>query len=157
MHLEHTSLLSLRSTSAPLLNKTIELTRDRDRTPSSDLKGRDWFYHYRTLNDKFVLQHQSLDGYLFLRFFKFIVAICFLGCCITWPILFPVNASGNGGASQLDRISISNIKGSTPHLWAHAIVAWLFLGELSFQSISLVLTSNEPLQDPSCSSLPENG
>src|SRR5450755_4027147 len=105
---------------------------DRDRTPASDRKGRKWFHDFRTLNDKFVLQHQSLDGYLFLRFFKFIIAICFVGCCITWPILFPINATGAGGASQLDRISLSNIANST-RLYAHAVVAWLFLGKFSFR------------------------
>jgi calcium permeable stress-gated cation channel len=79
------------------------------------------------LNDRFVLQHSSFDGYLFLRFFRFIITICFVGSCITWPVLFPVNAAGNGGASQLDIISFSNID-DNKRLYAHALVAWLFLG-----------------------------
>ena len=79
------------------------------------------------MNDKFVLQHSSFDGYLFLRFFRFIITICFVGSCITWPILFPINATGNGGAAQLDIISFSNID-DNKRLYAHAVVAWLFLG-----------------------------
>ena len=53
--------------------------------------------------------------------------ICFVGSCITWPILLPINATGNGGASQLDIISFSNVN-DNKRLYAHAVVAWLFLG-----------------------------
>jgi calcium permeable stress-gated cation channel len=87
-----------------------------------------WFHDFRLLDDQFVLRHQSLDGYLFLRFFKCIILICFVGCCITWPILFPVNATGGGEASQLDKLTFSNVN-KNGRLYAHAIVAWLFLGK----------------------------
>jgi len=38
--------------------------------------------------------HSSLDNYLFLRLFKILFTICLVGAIITWPILFPVNATG---------------------------------------------------------------
>lgn len=55
--------------------------------------------------DTYVLQHNSLDGYFLLRFLKIITIICFVGCCITWPILFPINATGGVGKQQLDLLT----------------------------------------------------
>lgn len=56
-----------------------------------------------------------------------IVVMCFVGCCITWPILFPVNATGGGGESQLDVLSFSNVADAKRY-YAHTFVAWAFLG-----------------------------
>lgn len=98
---------------------------EKERTPASRPKGGHWFQDFRTLSDEYVLQHNSLDGYLYLRFLRFIIGVCLLGCVITWPILMPINATGGGDASQLDRISFSNIKKNS-HLWAHVAVAWVF-------------------------------
>lgn len=61
------------------------------------------------LPDTYVLQHNSLDGYFLLRYLKIAVVICFVGCLMTWPVLFPVNATGGAGKTQLDMLSFSNI------------------------------------------------
>lgn len=107
----------------------------KDRTPQETPDGKSWFHDFKTLSDKFVLQHNSLDAYLYLRFLKFIVGICFLGCCMSWPILFPINATGGGKATQLDRISFSNIsKEKKNYLWAHLVVAWGFF----FATLALI-------------------
>jgi hypothetical protein len=50
-----------------------------------------------------------LDGYFLLRYLRIAVIICFLGCCITWPILFPVNATGGNHSQQLNIIAFGNI------------------------------------------------
>lgn len=97
----------------------------RDRTPVSSLKRFEWFRTLRRLDDKFVLEHSSLDAYLYLRFLRTIIFTCFVGVCITWPILLPVNATGGGNASQLDRLGLGNV-GYKDRLYAHAVVAWLF-------------------------------
>lgn len=47
---------------------------------------------------------------------------------MTWPILFPVNATGGGKQEQLDRISFSNVSNSDGRYYAHALLAWLFFG-----------------------------
>lgn len=100
---------------------------EKDRTPISRAEDWWWFKDFRNIPDRFVLQHNSLDAYLFLRFLKFIIVVCFVGACVTWPILFPINATGGGRATQLDKISFSNIT-KNGHLWAHTAVAWvLFL------------------------------
>jgi calcium permeable stress-gated cation channel len=103
------------------------LTRHRHRTPSSSTNGVKWLHDFRSLDDKFVLRHQSLDGYLFLRFFKLIILISFIGCLLSWPILLPVNSTGGGKSSQLDKLAFGNVE-DNKRFYAHAIVAWLFLG-----------------------------
>lgn len=51
---------------------------------------------------------------------------------MTWPILFPVNATGGGGQEQLDILSISNIDtfdtANRNRLFAHVLVGWVFYG-----------------------------
>jgi calcium permeable stress-gated cation channel len=108
---------------------------EKERTPETSSDGKSFLQDFRRLSDKFVLQHNSLDAYLFLRFFKFIIWICLIGTCITFPILLPINATGGGSASQLDRLSFSNVE-KNDHLWAHLVVAWvLFLGVLALIAV----------------------
>ncbi|CAK3845306.1 hypothetical protein DOTSEDRAFT_75304 [Lecanosticta acicola] len=98
---------------------------EKDRTPASRAEDWWWFKDFRNIPDRFVLQHHSLDAYLFLRFLKFIIVVCFAGACLTWPILFPINATGGGRATQLDKISFSNIA-KNDYLWTHTVIAWVF-------------------------------
>ncbi|ETS74679.1 hypothetical protein PFICI_13163 [Pestalotiopsis fici W106-1] len=102
----------------------IDLIPEKHRTPSSSTSRLDWISALLKLDDRFILEHSSLDGYLFLRFLRTIIFICFVGSCITWPILFPVNATGGGNLSQLEKIGFGNVA-DTSRLWAHVAVAWL--------------------------------
>jgi hypothetical protein len=72
-----------------------------------------------------------MDAYLYMRFLKMLVKLSFVGAIITWPILFPVNATGGGGESGLDIISFSNVNSPTRY-FAHAVVAWIFFGWTMF-------------------------
>ncbi|POS72522.1 DUF221 domain-containing protein [Diaporthe helianthi] len=105
----------------------IDVIPEKDRTPISSLKRFEWFRTFRQLDDKFVLEHSSLDAYLYLRFLKTSVYVCFVGAVITWTILFPVNATGGGDATQLDRLGFGNVR-HKDRLYAHAVVAWVFYG-----------------------------
>lgn len=100
---------------------------EHDRTPQSSHSSVSWVHDFRVLRDKFVLRHSSLDGYLFLRFLRVIMIVCGLGVLLTWPILLPVNATGGGNASQLDKIAFSNVADNN-RLYAHAVIAWIFFG-----------------------------
>nr|KAK5440428.1 phosphate metabolism protein 7 [Exophiala xenobiotica] len=97
------------------------------RTPKSDTGFFALIRNYTNLPDSHVLRHNSLDGYLWLRFFKILIVMSFVGCCITWPVLFPVNATGGGGQQQLDILSMSNVENPNRY-FAHAGVACIFLG-----------------------------
>lgn len=104
--------------------------KEDQRTPALPNGFFNWFKNYFNLPDLYALQHQSLDAYLFLRFLRMTVIITFVGCCITWPILFPVNATGGNGESGLDILSYSNVNSSTfqkrYRYFAHLFVSWVY-------------------------------
>ncbi|KAF1947352.1 DUF221-domain-containing protein [Clathrospora elynae] len=106
---------------------------EKDRTPCSKRSSAswEWVHTMRTVPDKFMLYHQSLDSYLFLRFLRTLIFICTVGAVITWPILIPVNYTGGGKSKELDRISIGNVNNKN-HLYAHAVVAWVFFSFIMF-------------------------
>jgi calcium permeable stress-gated cation channel len=100
-----------------------------------------WIKDFRGLKDEFILDHQSIDGYLFVRFFKVIIIISFLGCLLTWPVLFPVNATGGAGRQQLDLLTMANVAQSPPsnvnRYYAHALISVIFI------SIILIIVARE--------------
>ncbi|KAI1307143.1 DUF221-domain-containing protein [Xylaria venustula] len=104
---------------------------DKDQTPPADHGYLGWLHTMCKLPDKFLLYHESLDTYLYLRFLRTIITICVVGCCLTWPVLMPVNATGGGSSTELDKITISNVT-EPNHLYAHAVMAWAFLGFVLF-------------------------
>jgi hypothetical protein len=66
-----------------------------------------------------------------MRFLKMLTVMAFVGAIITWPILFPVNATGKGGESGLDILSFSNVQDPTRY-FAHALMAWVFFSWVMF-------------------------
>lgn len=91
-----------------------------------------WFGAFNKIPDTHALQHQSFDAYLFLRLIKISATICLVGCFITWPVLFPVNATGHGGSKGLDILAYGNVATSPDsnknRYYAHTFVAWIYYG-----------------------------
>lgn len=110
------------------------LTSTRERSPALPTGLLNWFGRFWSIPDTYALNHQSFDAYLFLRLLKMFVVIAFVGCCITWPVLFPVNATGGGGLVQLNVLTFGNIL--TPkhssRLYAHTFVGWLYFGFIMY-------------------------
>ncbi|MCJ1383845.1 hypothetical protein MMC17_006959 [Xylographa soralifera] len=105
--------------------------RPQERTPPLPSGLFNWVGAFNKIPDSYVLNHQSIDGFLLLRFLKIASVICLVGCFITWPILFPVNATGGNQRIQLDILTYSNVDpgaGSNPRYYAHCFVAWAYLG-----------------------------
>ncbi|KAI9876395.1 MAG: hypothetical protein M1830_006298 [Pleopsidium flavum] len=99
--------------------------REQERSPDLPKGFLDWLGAFFSIPDSYVLNHHSLDGFLLLRYLKISVAICFVGCCITWPVLFPVNATGGNGQQQLDLLAFGNVANKNRY-YAHTGVAWIF-------------------------------
>lgn len=93
-----------------------------------------WVGTFWKIPDIYALQHQSLDAYLYVRFLRMALTLCFVGCLITWPILFPVNATSSGGQSQLDVLSYANVNQKTEksRYYAHALVMWAYFGFIMY-------------------------
>jgi hypothetical protein len=104
--------------------------REQERSPNLSPGFFGWIKDFWKVPDIYALQHQSIDAYLFLRYLRICTAICFVSLCITWPILFPVNATGGNGKSELELLSYSNIdiENQSNRLYAHVFVAWLVYG-----------------------------
>jgi hypothetical protein len=100
-----------------------------ERTPETPTGFFNWVSSMYKIPDTYVLQHHSMDAYLLLRFLKVITFICFVGSCITMPVLWPVNATGGAGNVQFDMLSISNVKNTFARYYAHCFISWIFVGE----------------------------
>lgn len=103
----------------------------RDRTPASSTAYFAWVKTLWTLGDRFLLEHSSLDAYLYLRFLRTVITICVVGTLITWPILMPINAAGGGSSTELDKVGFGNVQ-EPKRYYAHAVVAWVFYGFVMF-------------------------
>jgi hypothetical protein len=101
--------------------------RPRERTPSVPDGLFSWIGAVRKIPDSYVLNHHSLDGFLLLRYLKIAAAICFVGCIITWPVLFPINITSNGTQKELNLLSIANVTDKN-RLYAHVFIAMIFYG-----------------------------
>lgn len=94
-----------------------------------------WIGKFISIPDTYVLNHQSLDAYLLLRYLKIATVICFVGCLITWPVLFPINITGGGIGKELNLLTMSNVlKENKNRLYAHTFIAWIFFGKILGQS-----------------------
>ncbi|KAL8667993.1 MAG: hypothetical protein Q9168_007139 [Polycauliona sp. 1 TL-2023] len=101
--------------------------RPQERSPALPQGMFAWFGAFAKIPDSFVLNHQSLDGFLLLRYLKVASATCLVGCCMTWPVLFPVNATGGGGQTQFNLLTFGNVVDKNRY-YAHVFMAWIFLG-----------------------------
>ncbi|CEI68570.1 hypothetical protein FVEN_g5283 [Fusarium venenatum] len=106
--------------------------REHERSPALPGGWFGWMGTFWKIPDAYALQHQSLDAYLFIRFLRICCTICFVSLCITWPVLFPVNATGGNGKTELELLSYSNINIQSSkernRLYAHCFIAWIVYG-----------------------------
>lgn len=106
----------------------------REKTPRDPNTKFGWVKYFTTFEDTDLLNWQSLDGYLYVRFFKVIVVTCFFGFLLVGSVLIPINATGGGGQKQLDILSFSNVK-DPKRYYAHAIVAWVFFSKHAYLTV----------------------
>ncbi|KFA70582.1 hypothetical protein S40285_09432 [Stachybotrys chlorohalonatus IBT 40285] len=105
---------------------------EKHRTPQDNLSSYfGWVKTMYSISDKFILYHSSLDAFLFLRFLRTIIFICLVGSFLTWPTLMPVNATGGGSSTQLDKVGIGNVVKINSY-YAHAALAWIFFTFVMF-------------------------
>jgi hypothetical protein len=133
IHLGRFSAFSILSTLS-ILSHSHFICTDYHRSERSPALPTGWFNWIRPairVPDTHVLNHGSLDGFLFLRFLKKLCIICLVGCIIIWPVLIPLNIVGGNEAQQLDAITFGNVKNPVWY-YAHAVQAWLFFGKRGF-------------------------
>lgn len=87
-----------------------------------------WIVPVIKIPDATVLRHTSLDGFLFLRYLKVLGTICFVGICLTWPVLLPLHGTGGNGLTQLDLLTMGNVL-KVSRFYAHVVISWCFFGK----------------------------
>ena len=100
--------------------------RPSERTPDLPTGLFNWIKPFYEIPDTYVLQHHSMDGYLFLRFLKISVITCLVGCVITFPVLFPINITGGGVKTQFEILTMANVTNNYFKMFAHAGCAIIF-------------------------------
>jgi hypothetical protein len=81
--------------------------------------------------ESFLVRTCGTDGYFFLRFLFEFGCIALIGVMVTWPILFPINATNSNHESGLETLSYSNVRNKWRFL-AHIFVSWLYYGLVVF-------------------------
>ena len=76
--------------------------------------------------ETYIIQQAGVDGYFFIRFLFEFATICLMGCCILWPILFPINATGGNGNEGFNILSYSNVKDKN-RFFAQIFLSWVSL------------------------------
>lgn len=104
------------------------LTQNSERSAELPSGLFNWIKPFFQVPDTYVLNHSSMDGFLFLRYIRILMIICAVGCCITWTILIPLHVHGGNGGKELDALTFGNVKKPTWY-WAHTVVAWIYFGE----------------------------
>lgn len=104
----------------------LETVPERQRIEPSPKGALAWIKPLFTQSQDQLIERTGIDGFFFLRYLRTVMVIFFVGMCITFPILFPVNATGGGGQSGLDVLSITNIADKDRY-WAQLLVEWVFL------------------------------
>ncbi|RPA77248.1 putative DUF221 domain protein [Ascobolus immersus RN42] len=92
-----------------------------------------WVKGLWAIPETVILRTAGLDGYFFLRYLQRASMILFFGCCITFPILFPINITGGNGESGLNILSFSNISEANKNRnYAHVLVGIVFFSFVLF-------------------------
>lgn len=107
-------------------------TVSKDLRPEDSPKGMfAWATHLVRKPTPYLIQQLGADGYFFLRFLFEFSFICFLGCLLLWPILFPVNITNGNGKEQLDMLTFGNVSDKNRY-FAHVFLSWIFFGAVIF-------------------------
>lgn len=101
---------------------------DEEKTPKLEKKGFvDWMPDFWRQPDEQILDHQNLDGYLFIRFMRTIALVSSVGFCLTVPLLI-INYVGDGKKSELASLTLSNVTNPDTYYF-HWLIASAFFGE----------------------------
>lgn len=112
--------------------RSLVATVPQDLQPEAPPRGAfSWITTLMKKSETYLIQYAGVDGYFFIRFLFEFALICVFGMLITWPILFPINATNSRNQKGLDILSYSNVKSKWRYL-AHVFVSWVFFGSVLF-------------------------
>lgn len=106
----------------------IETLHEEEKTPKLEKNGfMNWMPEFWRRPNEEILDHQNLDGYLFIRFMKTITLISFAGLCFTVPLMI-INYMGGGKKTELASLTLSNVKKPILYYF-HCLISVVFFGK----------------------------
>ncbi|KAG7192960.1 uncharacterized protein KQ657_001065 [Scheffersomyces spartinae] len=112
--------------------RSLVSTVPNDLQPENPPRGAfSWITTLMKKSETYLIQYAGVDGYFFIRFLFEFAIVCIFGILLTWPILFPINATNSRDQKGLDMLSYSNVKSKWRFL-AHVFVSWVFFGSVLF-------------------------
>lgn len=92
-----------------------------------------WSFH---TSDEDIYTFAGLDALVFLRFMRMLLKFALCTMPYGLIVLLPINVHGKNNLKDgLDRISMSNIQGNSPHLWAHFVAVWIYSGIIYYLTL----------------------
>ncbi|KTB00140.1 Phosphate metabolism protein 7 [Nakaseomyces glabratus] len=79
----------------------------------------------------FLIQHCSIDGYLFLRYIGIFAGLSFISCFILFPILLPVNITNGNHLEGFEVMSFANVRNKN-RFYAHVFLSWIIFGLFTY-------------------------
>lgn len=115
----------------PRTLKDVQTIREEERpepVPDGYFK---WVPYLLSKPHSYLIQHVSIDGYLFLRYLGIFTCVGFLSWFILFPILLPVNATNGNNLKGFELLSMANVTNKN-RFYAHVFLSWIWFGLLIF-------------------------
>lgn len=125
------------------LTLTLVLEHLRRASPELPRGHFSWLKPFLKTQATFVLNNGSLDGFLLLRYLKVLRNMCLVGCAVTWPVLLPLHATGGNGCTELEMLTMANVK-NPQKFYTHVFISWIYFGAC-IPDLILTLSLQSPL------------
>ncbi|CCD23314.1 Phm7p NDAI_0B02790 [Naumovozyma dairenensis CBS 421] len=120
-----------RRTYEPRTLTDIQTIKEEERTDEVPSGYFQWVPFLLGKPHSFLIQHTSLDGYLFLRYIGIFATTSLLLCFILFPILLPVNATNGNNLKGFELLSFANVTNKN-RFFAHVFLSWIVFGLITY-------------------------
>lgn len=115
----------------PRTLKDIQTIKEEERTDQVPSGYFQWVPYLLSKPHSFIIQHSSIDGYLFLRYIGIMGSLSLVFCFILFPILLPVNATNGHHLKGFEILSFADVKNKN-RFYAHVFLSWIVFGMITY-------------------------
>ncbi|KAJ2609018.1 phosphate metabolism protein 7 [Coemansia sp. RSA 1365] len=107
--------------------RTYAVSKER-RSPAIGNLPLAWISAAFQLREDKIIKRVGLDTYMFLRYMRSMFIIFVVLSFLSLVTILPVNISSDGGAQELNRLTIANVPAESTKLWVHIVFFMVFVG-----------------------------
>ncbi|KAJ2081651.1 phosphate metabolism protein 7 [Coemansia sp. RSA 988] len=86
-----------------------------------------WISAAFKLREDKIIRRVGLDTYMFLRYMRSMFVIFLVLSCLSLVTILPVNIVSDGGARELNTLTIANVPAESTKLWVHIVFFMVFV------------------------------